>query len=361
MIATLLTASLILTAAPEKDDADLAIERALKYLRSTQLDDGSWPRSGLGPSPDKKAAATLARRGHPAVTALAVMAFLSAGKVPGEGADGLVVERGLRAILDRQKANGLIADPSDGAIEMYVHGICTLMLAESVGMTTGPLNNELRTKLIAAVRVILAAQRLSGPDIGGWRYRVVGTDADLSVTGWQVLALRAAKNAGCDVPAERIRLAVDYCRRCFDPSTSGFRYQPTGPVTAPCTGTGILAIELCGKEFHRCDEVLKGGQYLLNSPLYVSRPHFSYGVYYTAQGMFQLGGEFWKDYRPKLHELLLKTNTPQPDGSWQSRGGWDDDTYGPAYCTAMAVLALAVEYRFLPIYQRFEDPVEVEP
>jgi hypothetical protein len=32
--------------------------------------------------------------------------------------------------------------------------------------------------------------------------------------------------------------------------------------------------------------------------------------------------------------------------------------YGPAYSTAMAILALTVEYRFLPIYQRFEEPLE---
>jgi hypothetical protein len=219
---------------------------------------------------------------------------------------------------------------------------------------------ELRQKLIAAVQVILTGQRLRGPDIGGWRYRVNGTDADISVTGWQVLALRAAKNVGCDIPSERIKLAVEYCRRCFDPGTNGFRYQPQGPVTVACTGTGILAIELCGKEYHRCDDVLKAGQYLLTTPVYTTRPHFFYGVYYTTQAMFQIGGESWTHYRKTIHDLLLTTNGPDPDGSWRG-GGWDDDQYGPVYGTSMAILALTVEYRYLPIYQRFEDPVEVDP
>ena len=31
---------------------------------------------------------------------------------------------------------------------------------------------------------------------------------------------------------------------------------------------------------------------------------------------------------------------------------------GPNYCTAMAILALTVEYRFLPIYQRAEEPAD---
>ena len=38
----------------------------------------------------------------------------------------------------------------------------------------------------------------------------------------------------------------------------------------------------------------------------------------------------------------------------------DDARLGPAYCTSMAVLALTVEYRLLPIYQRFEEPLERE-
>ena len=54
-------------------------------------------------------------------------------------------------------------------------------------------------------------------------------------------------------------------------------------------------------------------------------------------------------YRPRLHKGLL-TNQ-QPGGAWL--GG---DGYGPAYGTAMSVLALTVEYRFLPIYQRGEEP-----
>jgi hypothetical protein len=32
--------------------------------------------------------------------------------------------------------------------------------------------------------------------------------------------------------------------------------------------------------------------------------------------------------------------------------------FGPNYCTSMAVLALTVEYRLLPIYQRDEDAAE---
>ena len=85
--------------------------------------------------------------------------------------------------------------------------------------------------------------------------------------------------------------------------------------------------------------------------------HFYYGVYYVAQALFQLGGNYWQSYRPKLHDLLLRRSPPNSDGGWLGGGG-DGAAFGSSYSTAMAVLALAVEYRFLPIYQRFEEPKE---
>ena len=43
------------------------------------------------------------------------------------------------------------------------------------------------------------------------------------------------------------------------------------------------------------------------------------------------------------------------NGSWFGSDG-EARMVGPNYTTAMAVLALTVEYRFLPIYQRGEEP-----
>jgi hypothetical protein len=288
------------------------------------------------------------------------MAFLSAGKVPGEGADGTAVERGIRFVMARQQKNQpFAAGGLGGNTEMYYQGICTLMLAEAAGMTDGKLADELKLRLEDAVTVILRGQRqVGGPDRGGWRYHVNGNDSDLSVTGWQLMALRAAKNVGCDVPAERIQAAVDYVLRCHDQRTGGFKYTTQGGnITVPCTGTGILALELCGKQFHLSEPALRAGSFILGNTLMPSQPHFYYGVYYTSQAMFQLGQNYWKSYRPKLHKLLLNDNAPQQNGAWYG-GGMDDQSYGPTYCTPMAILALTVEYRLLPIYQRFEEPKE---
>jgi hypothetical protein len=54
-------------------------------------------------------------------------------------------------------------------------------------------------------------------------------------------------------------------------------------------------------------------------------------------------------------EVLLRTQNFS--GYWDGQGR-DARAGGRAYCTSMALLALTVEYRFLPIYQRGEEPAE---
>jgi len=342
-IAFVLLAVLPTSAAEDTTRIDRSISRGLQALAALQdKKEGYWR--------DRY------NRPHPAVTGLAVMAFLSAGHVPGEGRYGPVVEKGIRWILRKQQTNGLFA--GDGNQEMYQQGIATLMLAEAAGMTDADLSQDLRKALTKAVRVILKAQRTTGHHRGGWRYRALpGDGADISVTGWQVMALRAARNLGCDVPADAIDRAVEYIKRCHDNGSGGFRYQPGSGVTVACTGTSILALEICGKEHHHCQEALRGGAFLLrkeNLPN-PNQEWFFYSIYYGSQAAFQLGGNYWAVFRPRLHEVLLRMQNS--GGLWD---GFSSDARqgGIAYCTAMAILALTVEYRFLPIYQRGEEPTE---
>jgi prenyltransferase beta subunit len=257
-IAILMTlpAGQLLAAEPGRNtDMDRAIDRALLFLQRTQDSDGAWRLTG-----SRSAAGT----------GLCVMAFLSAGHVPGEGPYAETIEKGVRWVLKTQQTNGVIA--SDGGHEMYHHGICTLMLAEVAGMTVDErLGAEVRQKLEKAVAIILKAQRPAVPKTthsGGWRYQVQSSDSDISVSGWQLLALRAAKNLGCDVPGERIEWAVDYLKRCQDAASGGFCYMPgiRTPTTAR-TGTGVLGLEICGKHLHRSEACLKGGRFLLDRPI----------------------------------------------------------------------------------------------
>jgi hypothetical protein len=104
-------------------------------------------------------------------------------------------------------------------------------------------------------------------------------------------------------------------------------------------------LEICGKEQQGRPELFKAGSYILKNPPWKNNNPF-YGIYYCTQAMFQLGGNYWNIYRPQLHETLR--HRQQPNGSWYGEEGQD-------YGTAMAVLALTVDYGFLPIYQRGED------
>ncbi|GDY08023.1 hypothetical protein LBMAG52_15090 [Planctomycetia bacterium] len=312
---------------------DVAIAKALDHLAKRQSPSGAWSLDGQGESTS--------------ATSLAVMAYLAAGHVPGEGPYDQQIQRGVRWVLDQQQSNGMLV-LERGHGPMYSHGISTLMLAEVAGMTDDALAERCRDALKKAVKLILSAQaiRKDRGSQGGWRYLPSSNDSDLSVTGWQLLALRAAKNLGCDVPAESIDAAVEYVKR-LSVRNRGFGYQ-NGTGSSPTrAGTGILCLEICG--VHHSPETLGAADALLQDPLRADQEWFFYGAYYCTIGMFQVGGKHWEQGKGHLIPLLL--NLQAEDGSWSGRQG-QERNLGTVYATSLAVLALSVEYQYLPIYQR---------
>lgn len=313
---------------------DAALARALEYLAAQQTESGAWKIDSIGEST--------------AGTSLAVMSFMACGHVPGEGPYGARIERGIRWVIEHQEQNGmLVARRSHGP--MYSHGISTLMLAEALGMVSEADAPEVRRALERGVLLILESQAVEKDrrHAGGWRYQVDSRDSDLSVTGWQVLALRAAKDVGCDVPKERIDAAVEYVKNCSVRDNRGFGYQPGNGQTPTLSGTGITCLEVCGE--HGTREAIGAADYLLDDPLQYNSNYFYYGVYYTGVGMFKMGDHYAKRYRDHLIELLLPVQ--EANGSWNAVHGAERQ-HGRVYATTMAVLALAIEYRYLPIYQR---------
>ncbi|KPL01728.1 MAG: hypothetical protein AMK75_04070, partial [Planctomycetes bacterium SM23_65] len=177
--------------APETDDkrVDRATDKGLEYLARMQNPDGSWDGASRGK--------------NGGIASMAVLAFMSKGHTPGEGRYGDIINKGIDYVLSTyDRKTGFI-----GAARMYSHGASTLMLAQAVGMTSGEREQKIRVALEGAVKLILKAQKIrrrSPAQQGGWRYQPTSTDSDMSVTGWQLLALRAAKNAGGDVPIAAI-------------------------------------------------------------------------------------------------------------------------------------------------------------
>ena len=69
-----------------------------------------------------------------------------------------------------------------------------------------------------------------------------------------------------------------------------------------------------------------------------------YARYYQAQALFQGDVEAWE----KWNKLLIR----QLKTSQHDDGHFDAQYGGPAIGTSMSLLALALNYKFLPIYER---------
>ncbi|MEZ6057624.1 MAG: prenyltransferase/squalene oxidase repeat-containing protein [Planctomycetaceae bacterium] len=319
---------------PQERQVDDALARSLRFLAEQQKQSGAWALDDNGEST--------------AGTSLAVMSFMACGHVPGEGPYGQAIERGIRWVIENQQDNGMLVT-RHGTGPMYSHGISTLMLAEAAGMVSDADAPAVRRALERAIKLILTSQAVKkdSRQRGGWRYQTNSTDSDLSVTGWQVMSLRAAKDIGCDIPKEAIDDAVDYVKKCSTNDNRGFGYQPGSHQSETMTGTGIVCLEVCGENETR--EAIGGADYLLDRPIRANSNFFYYGVYYTSVGMFKIGGDYSERYRTHMIDLLLPLQNQ--DGSWKPEHGSERGA-GKIYATSMSVLALAIEYRYLPIYQR---------
>lgn len=314
---------------------DEAISRAMTWLASEQQPSGAWLSESFGEST--------------ATTSLGVMAMLAAGHIPDVGPFGRHLTHAVSWVMDQQQDNGLLVGRHRSHGPMYSHGIATLMLAEVAGMVNGIQADRCRNALEKAVRLIIDAQnhKQSGQHDGGWRYQPTSNDSDLSVTAWQLLALRAAKDIGCDVPTANIDRAIAYIRRLRVRREGGFGYMNGHGTTVTRSGTGIVALEVCGE--HRTEEVMAAANLILSRPLTTQEHYFYYGVYYCTVGMYKVGGDEWKQVREKLYETILEQQ--HPNGHWTPLNG-SEQSGGRVYATSLCVLALAIEYGYLPIYQR---------
>ena len=308
---------------------------------------------------DEAGAISNKMRNETAMTSLSILALASVGHQAGDPSpEGQAMKKALAYVTgpDIQEKDGYLGQ-KDGS-RMYGHGITTLMLAEMLGMGVDAQQDELiREKCRKALELILRAQKVpkNESNRGGWRYTPDTNESDMSVTVWQTMALRAAKNAGLDVPKGTIEDAVKYIKRCYEPDADrrggdvklgGFGYQGKGRELST-TAEGLLALQVCGE--YESEEVRAASDRLLKSGLTENEKWLFYLTYYYAQGMYQRGGKHAEEGRKVVADVLLPMQNR--DGSWEGKGG-EERGGGKVYATAMAVLSLAVKNHFLPIYQR---------
>ena len=307
------------------DELHEGVAKGFQYLALQQSENGSFGQGRF--------------TNHVGITSLAAIAYLSDGNTPNRGPYAKHVDLALDFILDHASDTGLIAGTTSHG-PMYGHGFATLFLGEVYGMSSR--DDEIRVALAKAVELIIRTQNKEG----GWRYKPVPDDADVSVTICQIMALRSARNAGISVDEDVIDKAVAYVRSCQN-SDGGWRYMIRPGTSAwPRTAAGLASLYYAG--IHEGESIEKGLDYLertaFPSNRSVRQSHYYYGQYYAVQAMHMAGGDRWSRWWPAAREALL--------GRQSSNGGWLDHQVGGAYASSMALIILQMPKRYLPIFQR---------
>jgi len=332
-----------------------SVDRALAWLASRQQRDGSFPTYETG---------------QPGVTALCVLAFLSNGHLPGDGPYGKTIDAGIDFVRSCRQEGGLISyqrPPATHATHNaahtgnYNHAIGALLLTEVYGMVERERSAEIRPVIedaIAYTRRVQTERKENPLDLGGWRYirRYNEVRSDLSVTSWQLMFWRSARNAGFDVPSEWIDAAKDYVLRCYDDRNGVFLYTNNGPDpihSRGMIGAGILCLSLSG--MHETPMAYRSGNWILAHPIdrynvtIGKLDRFHYSVFYCSQAMLQLGGDHWRRFYPRMAQTMIDNQARE--GCWDAESR-EDTIFGNHYTTALSVLALTAPYQILPIFQR---------
>jgi hypothetical protein len=312
-----------------------AVIKALRWLKSTQNADGSWSRAN-----------------QVAMTGLALLAFLAHGETPRSKEFGDTVMRAIQWLADQaEKFNGKI-----GSRFEYETGIGTYALAEAYGMTGFP---RLAPLLEQCVDVILKGQT----DGGGWMYNYNPKHnfGDISISGWQVQALKTAYLAGVrrkEIPPA-LDKAMQYVKNVYSPAAREFGYQGPGGGWQR-TGIGVLCLQFWNEA--KSDIALEALDHIRHDIVFLmgksedevrdaqqrgkkGGPNNLYGYYYITQAMFLADaphGPHWKYWNDQFVKPLIKTQ--QGDGSFVI-GDYSKD---PVYCTSLSVLMLTVYYRNQP-------------
>ncbi len=315
---------------PVPRDVRELYDRGLQYLARTQAEDGSWPGANQGPG----------------VTGMALMVFLASGEDPNFGLYSNNVRRALRSIITGQDANtGYFGN------SMYHHGFATLALAEAYGAVDDahlwPAGKKVRSigqALELAVRAAITSQKKN--PLGAWRYSPAATDADTSVSGAVLVGLLAARNAGIEIPDESIDRAISYYKNMTAPSGQVAYSGGIGGMDESLARISIATLVYSLARRKDLPEFKATLGYLVEKIEFTGRSGFGwidYQRYYQAQALFQGDVEAWKKWNKLLVQQLKAAQ--QADGSIPGQ-------HGAPVGTSLSCLALALNFRFLPIYER---------
>jgi hypothetical protein len=307
-------------------------DRGLQYLAASQTAAGDW-NGGMekGPGP----------------TGLALLAFLASGEDPNFGLYAGNVRRALRSLITSQNAETGIIGSS-----MYHHGFATLALAEAYGavdertLWADARGNQAQNQrgigqaLELAVRAAITSQKKNQQ--GAWRYSPDSNDADTSVSGAVLVGLLAARNAGIEVSDESIDKALAFYKQ-MTTASGEVAYAGVGMLGGSLARSSIATLVYAIARRKDLKEYKSTLHYLTERIEEPAQNYRDYTRYYQAQALFQGDVAAWEKWNKLLIRQLKQAQ--QADGSIRSE-------FGPSLGTSMSLLALALNYRFLPIYER---------
>jgi len=326
-------------------------DRGLQFLAASQSQDGTWESGEPGPAMTRglenaaRADGSWASAGTQGagVTALALLAFLASGEDANFGIYSAHIRKALRSLIRTQDANTGYVGPS-----MYHHGFTMLALAEAYGIVDertlwldGKAPRSVGQALELAVRAAITSQKSNPNNV--WRYSPDGRDADASVTGAVIIGLLAARNAGIEVPDESIDKAIAYLRSMTDKSGDVFYVSMGNGLSTSMARVSIAALAYAVARRKDLPEYKATLGYLKQRIGEPSGPFGEYTLYYESQALFQGDPASWEKWNKNLIRQLRQAQ--QPDGSIRGR-------FNPVIATSLSLLSLAVNYRFLPIYER---------
>jgi len=325
--------------------AERSVDAGLLWLVRAQEPSGRWSCKRWGGKDDNDVG----------VTGLAVLAFLGAGYKHTGGRYRTTVTKGIEWLRRHQAADGRFEWRT-----FYEQGMATMALTEAFGITR---DLHLADPAQRAINYICSVQ----PEHGGFRYKgaVRESSGDMSVTSWQIMALRSAVCAELDVPMQAIDRSQTFLEKIYrEPGGSAYLVGDAR-ATPAMTACGMLCRQFIGG-FD--DEVQAGARWLARYENRMDGPSKGkdrlvgdlYYTYYSVLAMFQFGGDYWTRWNRLFRDTMVKAQVRKRFnadkeyvlGSWEPRNHHWGKSGGRVYTTAMATMCLEVYYRFLPIYQK---------